>query len=430
MIKYTLIIYVHFIFKLNYLNVNMEGEITLKNKKIISFAIVLSFLLTGCNINSNVPDITQADDPIVETVGHIENTPAEVTAKPIETAANTTKHTQTSAATVPETSETTSETEEETEEITNPPIVDDPVTEPEPVNPDPPAVTTTTTAAPPPPPPPPPSEPSPPTIHSTTADGVLVSSNAIAALDYSNTKDGYVMAKYSGSNSTVKVQVYNPDGSNQVYTIKTRNNYEPIPLTNGNGSYKIIIMEAVGAAYAPLITENVSVSISNTLAPFLRPSAYVPFSYGDSAVTKSSQLCGGTANDLEKVDRVYSWLVDNVVYDKALAASVQKGYVCDSEKVINQKTGICLDYAGTMAAMLRSQNIPTQLVVGHTSGSTSLHAWVNVYVSDVGWVYGAIHFDGTAWHRMDPTFAASSKSSDQIIQYIGDGSNYVAEKLY
>ncbi|MDE7280681.1 MAG: transglutaminase-like domain-containing protein, partial [Ruminiclostridium sp.] len=354
--------------------------------------------------------------------GYIETTHAEITAKTMETAANTTTLAQTSAATTLE----TTETEEETEEITDPPVIEDPVTEPEPVVPDPPVVTTTTTAA----LPPTPSEPSPPTIYGTSADGVLVSSNAIAALDYSNTKDGYAMAKYSGSNGTVKVLVTNPTGTQQVYTIKSRSSFESIPLTAGDGTYNIKICEAVGSQFAVVLDENVSVSLSNSLAPFLRPSAYVPFSYGDSAVTKSSQLCGGTANDLEKVDRVYSWLVDNVVYDKALAASVQKDYVCDSEKVINQKTGICLDYAGTMAAMLRSQNIPTQLVVGHTSGSTSLHAWVNVYVSDVGWVYGAIYFDGTAWHRMDPTFAASSKSSDQIIQYIGDGSNYVAEKLY
>ena len=396
----------------------------MKNKKLISFAIVLSFLLTGCNINSNVPDITHADDTIAETVGYIETTPAEVTAKPIETAAGTTTLAQTSAVTTLETTETEEETEED---VTNPPIVDDPVTEPEPVNPDPPAVTTTTTAA-----PVTPSEPSPPTIYSTSADGVLVSSNAIAALDYSNTKDGYAMAKYSGSNGTVKVLVTNPTGTQQVYTIKSRSSFESIPLTAGDGTYNIKICEAVGSQFAVVLDENVSVSLSNSLAPFLRPSNYVNFSYGDSAVTKSSQLCGGAANDLEKVDRVYSWLVDNVTYDNSLASSITGGsitsYTPDPEKVINQKIGICSDYAGTMAAMLRSQNIPTQVAVGYAG--TTKHAWVNVYVTDVGWVYGVIHFDGSAWHRMDPTFAAGSKMSNAIVEFIGDGTNYRTDYLY
>ena len=123
--------------------------------------------------------------------------------------------------------------------------------------------------------------------------------------------------------------------------------------------------------------------------------------------------------------------MDNVSYDYDLANSIiAGGYVADTEKVINRRLGICLDYAGTMAAMLRSQDIPTQLVVGHVSGATSSHAWVNVYVTDVGWVYGAIYFDGSAWHRMDPTYAASSNSNSSIMQYIGNGSNYNAELLY
>ncbi len=192
----------------------------MKNKKIISFAIVLSFLLTGCNINS-VPDITQADNTsFAETETYNETDPVERTTS----AASITSVTlaQTSDTSV-KSAETTAETDEETNsEVSTPQdVIVDPITEPVPVETNPPAVTTTTTPA----PVVEPAEPSPPTIYGTSADGVLASSNARAALDYSNTKDGYVMAKYSGSNSTVKVQVKNPDRSKaQVYTIKTRNN--------------------------------------------------------------------------------------------------------------------------------------------------------------------------------------------------------------
>ncbi len=276
-----------------------------------------------------------------------------------------------------------------------------------------------------------PSEPSAPTMYSTTADGVLTTGNELATVDYSNTSDGYIMAKYTGSKSLIKIQITNPAGTTQTYTLNSGGKYEAFPLTGNNGNYSFRVLENIsGKSYALAHSGSFNVQISNALAPYLRPSSYVPYSYGDSAVTKSSELCGGAANDLEKVDRVYSWIVDNVVYDYDLASSnIAGGYVADTEKVIHQKKGICLDYAGTMAAMLRSQNIPVQVVSGHVSGSKALHAWVNVYVTDVGWVYGAIYFDGTAWHRMDPTFAASSKSSNSIMQYIGDGSNYYAEQL-
>ena len=41
-----------------------------------------------------------------------------------------------------------------------------------------------------------------------------------------------------------------------------------------------------------------------------------------------------------------------------------------------------------------------------------------------------IFFDGTAWKLMDPTFASSGNSSEEIMAYIGDTANYSAKYLY
>lgn len=54
-----------------------------------------------------------------------------------------------------------------------------------------------------------------------------------------------------------------------------------------------------------------------------------------------------------------------------------------------------------MTAMLRSQDIPTKLVVGYTGNL--YHAWINVYLEGQGWVDNIIYFDGTSWKLMDPT---------------------------
>ncbi len=78
--------------------------------------------------------------------------------------------------------------------------------------------------------------------------------------------------------------------------------------------------------------------------------------------------------------------------------------------------------------MLRSQDIPTKLVVGY-SGNL-YHAWISVYLEGQGWVDDVIYFDGTSWKLMDPTFASSSGQSKEIMQYIGDGSNYRAKYSY
>ena len=81
-----------------------------------------------------------------------------------------------------------------------------------------------------------------------------------------------------------------------------------------------------------------------------------------------------------------------------------------------------------MVGMLRSQNVPCKLVVGYAG--TQYHAWVSVWTAEDGWIDGVIYFDGTTWQRMDPTLASGSNSSQAILQYIGDGSNYTAKYFY
>ena len=60
-----------------------------------------------------------------------------------------------------------------------------------------------------------------------------------------------------------------------------------------------------------------------------------------------------------------------------------------------------------MACMLRTQDIPVRMEVGYVNNSI-YHAWISVYIDDIGWINGIIKFDGTTWSMMDPTFAASS----------------------
>ena len=80
-----------------------------------------------------------------------------------------------------------------------------------------------------------------------------------------------------------------------------------------------------------------------------------------------------------------------------------------------------------MATMLRSQGIPTRLEVGYVGDA--YHAWISVYITDIGWINGIIEFDGKDWTIMDPTFAASS-SEQEVKDFIGDGHNYMTKYVY
>lgn len=169
-------------------------------------------------------------------------------------------------------------------------------------------------------------------------------------------------------------------------------------------------------------------TLKDEFVPFLRPNQYVNYTEDSQAVALAAELTAGMTDNLEKVKTIYDYVVQNISYDRLLAAKVQSGYLPDIDQVLAKKKGICFDYAALMSAMLRSQEVPTKLVVGYT-GSV-YHAWINVYSEEEGWIDAAIYFDGQEWKLMDPTFASSNNSSQAIMKYIGNGANYQAKYLY
>ncbi len=72
------------------------------------------------------------------------------------------------------------------------------------------------------------------------------------------------------------------------------------------------------------------------------------------------------------------------------------------EMLFEREAGYCVYFATTMAVMLRTQDIPARVVTGYSSGERvgedrwvvrgmNAHAWVEVYIPEVGW----IEFDPT-----------------------------------
>lgn len=140
-------------------------------------------------------------------------------------------------------------------------------------------------------------------------------------------------------------------------------------------------------------------------------------------------LAADAADQLGVVTNIYNYVISHITYDSYKAANVQSGYLPSVDSTLAAGTGICFDYAAVMAAMLRSQQIPTRLEVGYVSGGT-YHAWISTYIAEVGWVDGIIQFDGKSWKLMDPTFASNGGSSPEIMQFIGNGANYQMKYRY
>lgn len=260
------------------------------------------------------------------------------------------------------------------------------------------------------------------------ASGERTKKSADAMIDYSNTKDGYVMVQYtSRSDVRLKARVKGPT-TTYTYNL-TAQEWAAFPLSDGNGTYQITVYKNVsGTKYASVLSLTTEVVLSDEFAPFLRSNQYVDFDAAPDTVAKAAELVGELENSLDQVEAIYNYVVKNLTYDKKLAATVKSGYLPVLDEVLEKKSGICFDYAALMTGMLRSQGVPCKLVVGYAG--KAYHAWISVWSEETGWVDGVIYFNGTSWQRMDPTFASSGNSSKSIMDYIGDGENYSAKYFY
>lgn len=271
-------------------------------------------------------------------------------------------------------------------------------------------------------------EPALPDILQPEASGTAVEENDQAIIDYSNIEDGYVMVQFKAdTEKRLKVQVKGPTTTYK-YDISV-GSWETFPLSDGNGTYQIAVYENVeGSKYAAVLSVTTEVELEDEFAPFIRPNQYVDYGNATETIKMAAKLTQGKETELEKVQAVYEYVVNNITYDAELAATVKSGYLPVLDKVLETKKGICFDYAALMTGMLRSQSVPCKLVVGYAG--EVYHAWISVYSEKDGWIDSAIYFDGTSWKRMDPTFAASSNRSEAIMEYIGDGTNYTVNKIY
>lgn len=267
-----------------------------------------------------------------------------------------------------------------------------------------------------------------PKVLTPSADGVTVYQNDFASIDASNTSQGYVMVKYNGTNEKVKLRITCPDQSCYTYLISDRGAYDTFPLTAGNGSYALQVLENVaGDTYTVSLAQSINVSIEDEFLPFLYPNQYVNFHTDSKAVSKGSDLAKDTYSDLDIVQNIYNYVIKNISYDTEKAQNVSYGYVPDVDDTLSSKKGICFDYAALMTSMLRSQNIPTKLEVGYSGDA--YHAWISTYIDDKGWVDDIIQFNGNTWQIMDPTLAATNDSA-AVKKYVGDGSHYVVKYTY
>lgn len=246
-------------------------------------------------------------------------------------------------------------------------------------------------------------------------------------IDASHAAQGYVAAS-AQSEKRLKFQIkHSGGGLDYAYDLPGDGTPIVCPLQSGDGEYRLRIMEQVSdGKYVEIYARTEQVRLEDEFQPYLRPSCYVDYSADSASVELAAELAVSAADSAGVVAAVYDYVVDTIRYDQAKAESVGTGYLSDPDATLDSGKGICVDYAVLVAAMLRSQGIPTKVITGYVAPNDLYHAWNMVWLEEEGWITVELKVDPENWNRVDATFVAGGAGSE----FVGDGSNYRDYRTY
>ena len=232
---------------------------------------------------------------------------------------------------------------------------------------------------------------------------VLCGMTVMAApkFDKTNLAKGYITVTYDGDiKKLVKIRLEIAGKTEyNTFTIITKDPIN-IPLTMGDGKYKLTIMEQVSSnKYKVISTEEFEVKVTSPNDVFLVPSPIVAYKADSKVVVDYTKLFTDKklTTPAAKTELLYTNMTVNFKYDFDKANDIVNkkypdGYTPIVDSVYAAQKGICYDYSAITAAVLRASGIPTKVVWGVAPEISSLHAWNEIYL-DNKWVVVDFTYD-------------------------------------
>jgi len=246
--------------------------------------------------------------------------------------------------------------------------------------------------------------------------GISIIASGGVSIDTSSSDEGVVLVNYNKS-FTTKVKAIVKKGDIQyVYDITSATT--ALPLQMGNGEYTISVHENVsGASYNTVSTSTVTETNLSDQDVYTCSIQMVDYENNMGVLSGVNSLLANASSDAEKVQIAYEYMTTNFSYDTEKAASVQSGYIPNLSEFISAGKGICYDYSSLFAAILRSNEIPTKLVMGYSNTANSYHAWNQVLL------------DGQ-WITIDTTYDAQVLKGGGTPSMTKDSANFQVSKVY
>lgn len=229
---------------------------------------------------------------------------------------------------------------------------------------------------------------------------------------------GIVTVQYDVKPDVKTKLLIQKDEEQRFYDLQPGQTSEAFPLQLGDGDYKLNILENLtDNQYKVVLRDSYSLELANPLEVYLGSVQNVLWDESMPFVAIARDLTKDAATDLEKVSILYQFVIENLEYDEAKANNPPANYLPDLTQIYQQSIGICYDYAALFAAMLRSIDIPTKLVMGDSAFVEQYHAWNEVYLQKTGeWVTIDTTVDAT-WLRTNSPFEMIKNAEDYSVKY-------------
>ena len=260
-------------------------------------------------------------------------------------------------------------------------------------------------------------------------EGEIIGDTKIS-VDISNLDRGLVRVKYNQPENPKKLKVIiEKDDVKYTYNLNSEGEFEPYPLQMGDGQYSLkVYANVIENRYVNIYATDFQVKLQDEKAPFLNSTCLIKFDEDSKSAQLAKELTKDAQTDQDKLHSIYQYIVKNITYDYDKAKNVKPGYIPDCDATLESGKGICFDYSSLLAAMLRSVNVPSKLIMGYVAPDYVYHAWNEVYLEGKGWVrigeFYSVYKEGEGWIRMDATFAANSQDQARISEFMIEEGNY------
>ena len=193
-------------------------------------------------------------------------------------------------------------------------------------------------------------------------------------IDVSHISDGYFQAAVS-TKTTKKLKLQVQKGDTKLnYDLNGNGDYEVIPLQLGSGYYSVSLYENTsGNRYAAAGSLGVTPQLKQENIAFLYPNQYVNYTPTSEAVLQADTLCNARMSEKEAYVAIRDYMKANFVYDYVKAITVTAGMLPDIEGSYSKHMGICQDLSAIMVCMLRTQGVPSRMMIGYAD--KNYHAW-------------------------------------------------------